>query len=110
MVALHAALLDSRIRSVIVENTLASYRMVLEQPLHRDISEVMIPGVLRKYDTGGLMLAISPRPVTMISPRDATGAILSEEQFRSALDYVFQSKGPSVRVVARDADGQLPLR
>jgi hypothetical protein len=110
MIALHAAVLDSRIRSVVVENTLASYRMVLDQPLHRDISEVMIPGVLRKYDTGGLLLAISPRPVTVVSPRDASGAVLSEEQFRSTLDYVFKSKGQSVRVMARSADGQLPLK
>jgi hypothetical protein len=106
MIALHAAVLDSRIRSVVLEDTLASYHMVLDQPLHRDISEVMIPGVLEKYDTGGLILAISPRPVTVISPRDATGAVLSEEQFRSALDYVFQSKGQSIRVMARSADGQ----
>jgi hypothetical protein len=110
MIALHAAVLDSRIRSVMVENTLASYRMVLDQPLHRDISEVMIPGVLGKYDTGGLLLAISPRPVTVITPRDATGAAMSEEQFRSAMDYVFQSKGQSIRVLARSADGQLPLK
>jgi hypothetical protein len=110
MIALHAAVLDSRIRNVVVENTLASYRMVLDQPLHRDISEVMIPGVLRSYDTGGLLLAISPRPVTVINPRDAAGAVLSEEQFRSRLDYVFQSKGQSVHVMARSADGQLPLQ
>ncbi len=109
MIALHAAVLDSRIRSVVVENTLASYRLVLDQPLHRNISEVMIPGVLRKYDTGGLMLAIAPRQVTVIDPRDATGAVLSEEQFRNALDYVFQSKAQSVRVAARSVDGQLPL-
>jgi hypothetical protein len=70
----------------------------------------MIPGVLRKYETGGLLLAISPRPVTVIHPRDATGSVLSEEQFRSALDYVFQSKGQSVRILARSPDGQLPLQ
>jgi hypothetical protein len=109
MIALHAAVLDSRIHSVILENTLASYRMVLDQPLHRNISEVMIPGVLRKYDTGGLMLAISPRPVTVIDPKDATGTVLSEDQFRSTLDYVFQSKAQSVRVAARSGSGQLPL-
>ncbi len=109
MIALHAAVLDSRIHSVILENTLASYRMVLDQPLHRNISEVMIPGVLRKYDTGGLILAISPRPVTVIDPKDATGTVLSEDQFRSTLDYVFQSKAQSVRVAARSGSGQLPL-
>jgi cephalosporin-C deacetylase-like acetyl esterase len=109
MIALHTAVLDSRIRSMMIENTLASYRLVLDQPLHRDISEVMIAGVLRKYDTGGLLLAISPRPVTVINPRDATGAVMSEEQFRNALDYFFQSKGQSVRVMTRSADVQLPL-
>jgi hypothetical protein len=36
-------------------------------------------------------------------------AVLSEEQFRGALDYVFQSKGQSVRVAARSADGKLHL-
>jgi hypothetical protein len=109
IVALHAAALDSRIRSIIIENTLASYRMVLDQPLHRNISEVMIPGVLRKYDVGNLVLAISPRPVTIINPQDATGAIMDKEQFRSAAGYVFQSKGQAVRVLARKAGEPLPF-
>jgi cephalosporin-C deacetylase-like acetyl esterase len=109
IVALHAAALDSRIRSVIVENTLASYRMVLDQPLHRNISEVMIPGVLRKYDVGNLVLAISPRPVTIINPQDATGAVISKEQFQIAAGYVFQSKGQAVRVVARKTGEPLPF-
>ncbi len=74
-VVLHAAALDSRIHSVIVENTLASYRMILEQPLHRNVSEVVVPGVLPKYDIGNLLLAISPRPVTVINPQDATGMV-----------------------------------
>jgi len=109
IVALHAAALDSRIRSVMVENTLASYRTVLDQPLHRNISEVMIPGVLRKYDVGNLVLAISPRPVTIINPQDATGTIIDKEQFRSAAGYVFQSKGQAVRVLARKAGEPLPF-
>jgi len=109
IVALHAAALDSRIRSVIVENTLASYRMVLDQPLHRNISEAMIPGVLRKYDVGNLVMAISPRPVTIINPQDATGAIINKEQFRIAAGYVFQSKGQAVRVLARKTGEPLPF-
>jgi cephalosporin-C deacetylase-like acetyl esterase len=102
IVALHTAVLDSRIRSVVVENTLASYRMVLDQPLHRDISEVMIPGVLRRYDVGNLLLAISPRPVTVINPQDATGAIIDEAQFRKAT-------GQAVRVLARQTGEPLPF-
>jgi hypothetical protein len=103
IVALHTAALDSRIRSVVVENTLASYRMVLDQPLHRGISEVMIPGVLRKYDVGNLVLTISPRPVTIINPQDAAGAIIGEAQFRKATGQ------QTVRVLARKPGEPLPF-
>ena len=108
IVALHAAALDLRIREVVIENTLASYRMVLDQPLHRNISEVMIPGVLRKYDVGNLVQAISPRPVTIINPQDATGAIIDEAQFRKAA-HVFQTKGQTVLVLARKTGEPLPF-
>ena len=109
IVALHTAVLDSRIRKVVVENTLASYLMVLDQPLHRNISEVMIPGVLRKYDVGGLVLAISPRPVTIINPQDANGVVMSEVQFRKAVGYAFQSKGQAIRVLERGPREPLPV-
>jgi len=85
MALLHAAALDPRISRVTVENTLASYRMIVDQPVHRNVSEVVIPGVLRHYDTADLLDAIAPRPVTMIAPQDALGAPISEAQFRAAL-------------------------
>jgi hypothetical protein len=93
IVALHVAALDARIHSVVIENTLASYRMVLDQPLHRNISEVMIPGVLLKYDVENLVSAISPRAVTLINPQDATGAVIATVPFQ----------GPAVRVLTRQA-------
>jgi cephalosporin-C deacetylase-like acetyl esterase len=102
IVALHAAVLDSRIGGVVIENTLASYRLVLDEPLHRNISEVMIPGVLRKYDVGNLILAISPRPVTVVNPEDATGAVMREEQFRNVV-------GQRARLLTRKAGDPLPL-
>jgi hypothetical protein len=118
---LHAAVLDPRINRVVIENTLASFRMVLDQPLHRDISEIMIPGVLAKYDMGDLLAAIAPRSVTVINPRDATGAAVDGAQFRKDLSYVFasgrsesgspdrESESDRVRVVERAAPGPLPL-
>ena len=109
MVALHAAALDSRIRGVIVENTLASYFLAIEQPLHRNISEIMIPGVLRKYDVGGLLMAIAPRPVTWINPQDATGAVIGNQDVRKILSYVFESKGQNIRVAGRAAGEPLPV-
>ncbi len=108
-VVLHAAALDSRIRSVIVENTLTSYRMILEQPLHRNVSEVLIPGVLRKYDMGDLLLAISPRPVTVINPQDATGAVITGEQFRNQLNYIYRA-GTKIELLSRGSGDPLPIK
>src|SRR6202051_2429387 len=39
MALLHAAVLDSRISRITVENTLSSYRMIVDQPVHRNVSE-----------------------------------------------------------------------
>jgi hypothetical protein len=104
IVALHAAALYSSVKHVIIENTLASYRMVLDQPLHRNISEIMIPGVLQHYDLGDLYAAIAPRTVTVINPQDATGTTITEDQFRKAT-----GAGANVKVVMRGPNDPLPI-
>ena len=114
MVLLHAAALDSRIGRIVVENTLADYRMIVDQPLHRNVSEVVIPGVLRKYDAGDLLLAVYPRQVTVLNPQDALGGALTEAEFRSNLGYVFQSgqnmkSAYPIRVLSRNPGDPLPL-
>jgi hypothetical protein len=91
LVALHAAALDPRIARVVVRNTLSDYRSIIDQPLHSNVSEVVIPGVLRKYDTGDLMLATWPRPMVVVNPCDASGIAISEAEFRNREAYVFQS-------------------
>jgi cephalosporin-C deacetylase-like acetyl esterase len=91
-VLLHAAVLDPRIKGVTIKDTLASYRMIVDQPVHRNVSDVVIPGVLRKYDLGDLLLALNPRSVEVIDPQDAMGAPITEQDFRTALAYVFQSE------------------
>lgn len=114
MVLLHTATLDLRIKSLVVENSLASYRMVVDQPIHRNVSEVVLPGVLKKYDTGDLMLAAYPRPVTVINPQDALGVALTEPEYRKSLAYVFDSdrnlgSPQRVRVLFRGARDPLPI-
>ncbi|MCU1235922.1 MAG: hypothetical protein JWP63_3889 [Candidatus Solibacter sp.] len=108
IVLLHAAVLDPRIGQVTVENALASYRMIVQQELHRNVSEMVIPGVLRKYDTGDLLLALSPRPVSIVNPEDATGAPVDDAGFRKELAFVFRSdknlgSPDRIRVVSRVA-------
>jgi cephalosporin-C deacetylase-like acetyl esterase len=91
MVALHAAVLDSRISKVVVANTLTSYRMIVDQPVHRNVSEIVIPGVLQHYDTADLLTAIYPRPVIYISPQDSLGADIRAVIFRTAISAALKS-------------------
>jgi cephalosporin-C deacetylase-like acetyl esterase len=91
MVALHAAVLDSRISKVVVANTLTSYRMIVDQPVHRNVSEIVIPGVLQHYDTTVLLTAIYPRPVIYVSPQDALGDPVRAVIFRTAISAALKS-------------------
>ncbi len=88
IVALHAAVLDRRIERVVLERTLSSYRMIVDQPVHREVSEVVVPGVLRHYDTDDLLLATFPRPVQIIAPVDALGAALPEQSAHAAVERI----------------------
>lgn len=90
-VALHAAALDEHVAHVIVEQGLASYRLVVEQPLHRNVSEVMVPGALARYDLPDLAMAASPRRVTVLAPVDAMGNTLRHEAFRREWARVFDT-------------------
>jgi len=73
MVALDAAVLDSRLARVVTENSLVSYRSIVDEPLHRNVSEVVIPGVLRQFDVADLVQSLAPKPVIMVNPQDAAG-------------------------------------
>jgi hypothetical protein len=91
MAALHAAALDSRNSKVVLQNTLTSFRMIVDQPVHRNVSEVVIPGVLRHYDTEELLQSVYPRTVVVVTPQDALGETVSEQTFRVAMANVIQS-------------------
>jgi cephalosporin-C deacetylase-like acetyl esterase len=88
IVAVHAAVLDARISRLVLERTLVSYRAIVDEPLHRNVSEAVVPGVLRRYDTHDLLLATYPRPVRVIVPVDATGAPLTDAGADAALERV----------------------
>jgi cephalosporin-C deacetylase-like acetyl esterase len=103
MVALHAAAVDTRITRVIAENSLVSYRTALDAPLHRNLSEITIPGVLRHYDVSDLLEAIAPREVTLLNPVDAIGQPIRFEQVRR-LGYPER-----VRHLRRGAREPLPI-
>ena len=85
MVALHAAALDPRISRLVVERALVSYRTALQAGLHKNLSEVLIPSVLTRYDTPDLLIATHPRPVVLVNPANAMGQPEREAKVREAL-------------------------
>jgi hypothetical protein len=85
MVLLHTAVLDSRISRLVLEDTLTSYRMIVDQPVHRNVSEVVVPGVLLHYDTADLLDAAAPKTIVLVSPRDALGEPVTEAAYRAAV-------------------------
>jgi cephalosporin-C deacetylase-like acetyl esterase len=69
----HAAVVDKRIARLILQNAMASYRAAVDHPVYRGLYDVMVPGVVRKYDMNDLLAALAPRTVTVISPADHLG-------------------------------------
>jgi cephalosporin-C deacetylase-like acetyl esterase len=80
---LHAAVIDERIRRIVLQDSLASYRTAVDRPIHRGLYDVAIPGVLRKYDVAELLTALKPREVVLINPVDALGRPEAVAGFRS---------------------------
>ncbi len=80
---LHAAVLDPRIRKLALERMLLSYAAVLDRPIHRQIFENVVRGVLRSYDLPTLAAAISPRPVVIVDAVDSAGNLVKLERVRS---------------------------
>lgn len=91
IVLLHAAVLDPRIRNITLDDSLASYRIAMEEPMPRNLAQSVIPGVLRHYDLDDLVMAIAPRRVTLIDPADATGRAIAPDDFRRQFAWLFAS-------------------
>jgi hypothetical protein len=114
MVALHAAALDDRISRVIAERSLVSYRAALNAGLHKNLSEVLIPKVLTRYDTGDLIAAIHPRPVVLVNPANPMGQAMRDAMVRAELAATFESEralgSPQrVRIMRRGPGDPLPI-
>src|SRR5262249_2932609 len=66
-VALHAAVLDSRIKELTLVQSLLSWSAVARaSQSHNQLSSV-VPGALRSYDLPNLAAALAPRPLTIRS-------------------------------------------
>jgi cephalosporin-C deacetylase-like acetyl esterase len=70
---LYAAVFDERIRKVALEGMLISYQTIVDQRIHRQVFETVVPGALRSYDLPDLVGALSPRQVWVVNGVDALG-------------------------------------
>ena len=93
---LHAALIDTRISRLVLEGTPTSYRAAVDHPVTREVYDVLIPGVLKKYDLPELVAALKPRPVLLLNPVDQLGKPLEAGRYRAPGDPLHQF--PAVRV------------
>ena len=91
IVLLHTAALDARIREVTVKETLLSYRSAVDSAVTRNLAQSVLPGVLRHYDLDDLLVAITPRPVSIISPIDGEGNPVGPEEARRALSWALET-------------------
>ena len=67
---LYAALLDERLRQLVLEDAMVSYRTAVDRPVHRNLYEVAVPGALRAFDIPDVLAALGPARVTLVNPLD----------------------------------------
>ncbi len=84
---LYAATQDERLKKIVLERMLVSYRTVVDQKIHRQVFENVVSSVLRFYDLPDLVAALAPREVWMVNPVDAVGQVVRSRQAES--NYAF---------------------
>ncbi len=70
---LHAAAMDQRIAGIVIEEGLLSYASIARTPIHRQVFDTIIPGVLGIYDLPDLVASLAPRPVQLVNMRSPLG-------------------------------------
>lgn len=80
---LYAATLDERLKKIVLERMLGSYQTVVDQKIHRQVFENVVPSALRFFDLPDLVAALAPREVWVVNPVDAVGNVVQSRQAES---------------------------
>ena len=89
---LYAAAFDSRVRAMVLEGMLVSYDAVVNQRIHRQVFEQIVPGALADFDLPDLVAALAPRPTWLINATDPLGNAMRTADVRRV------HKGAALRV------------
>ena len=73
---LMAGALDPRIGGIWLDRTPYRLRTALDNPLHRDLHDALIPGFALRWDLDDVMKTVAPRSVIWTDPADWMGAVV----------------------------------
>jgi dienelactone hydrolase len=79
-VALHAAALDPRIKSLTLERSILSWTAVVKAGISHNQLSNAVPGALAVYDLPDLAATLAPRKLVILNPVDPTGRPVSQEE------------------------------
>ena len=106
---LYAAVLDERIKKLALEGMLVSYQSVVNNRIHRQVFENVVPGALKFFDLPDLVATLAPRPAWIVNGLDPLGHSVPLEEVRK--QYAAASEGfrlagaeTAIRVAERRAD------
>lgn len=100
---LYAAALDSRIKRLACVDSLLSYRSLTQADRYLYGADVFVPGILQHLDLPQVAAAVSPRPLTLMAPRNPMKERVSmsaaEEEYRWTGDiYKLSGAGSKFRI------------
>jgi cephalosporin-C deacetylase-like acetyl esterase len=81
---LHVAVLDDRIKKLVLQDMLVSYQSVVSHKIHQRVFESIIPSVLPSYDLPDLVAALAPRPVWIVNSVDPLGNPIPQKELTAA--------------------------
>jgi cephalosporin-C deacetylase-like acetyl esterase len=96
VLALFAAALDNRVRSVVSDGALLSYLAFTGSDTHKGALEAILPSVLKWFDLPDLTSLTAARTIAIVDPVDAAGKPVEIREARAAY-----SRNPGVQVTAR---------
>jgi dienelactone hydrolase/pimeloyl-ACP methyl ester carboxylesterase len=86
--ALHAAVLEPRVKRLTLDGALVSWAAVVRTPVSHDQLTNVVPGALAVYDLPDLAATLAPRPLTIRKPADPIGQPLTRAAASAAYRVV----------------------
>lgn len=96
LAALMAAVLDQRVRSILLTRMLVGYMSVVQSTDYSLPLDWFVPGILRYFDVPDLSAAVYPRPVWIVDAVDAPGTALTEHDVRQCYEQRIPDTSPAL--------------